>query len=172
MANWKNIPGWEPRYEVSDAGQVRSLDMQVPARGGKVSKRKGRLLRLIPKGGRYLCVTLSLGDRRQQYLVHDLVTLAFIGPKPAGYEVRHLNDVKLNNTLSNLAYGTKQENEADRQRNARVRKGADHGCAKLTEAQVRILRSSALSPKTLAASFNVTAAHVHAVRTYRVWKHI
>lgn len=151
-----------------------SLDMRVPAgpNGKGTATRKGRVLTLVVKGGRYLCVTLARGEERKQYLVHDLVALAFHGPKPAGLEVRHLDDDKANNAPSNLQYGTRQENEHDRQRNGKVRRGVEHGCAKLTEADVLGIRSSPLGPNALADAFGVTAAHIHAVRTRKVWRHI
>lgn len=174
MEHWTPIPGWESQYEVSDQGRVRSLDMHVAAgrNGSGTALRKGRVLTLVVKGGRYFCVTLARGEERKQYLVHDLVALAFHGPKPPGLEVRHLNDDKTNNTPSNLQYGTRQENEDDRQRNGKVRRGVNHGCAKLTEENVQSIRSSPLGPNALADEFGVTAAHIHAVRTRRVWRHI
>ena len=46
--------------------------------------------------------------KRKQFLVHDLVALAFIGPKPAGMQTCHNNDDKRNNIASNLRYDTAQ----------------------------------------------------------------
>jgi hypothetical protein len=46
---------------------------------------------------------------------------AFIGPRPPGLQVRHLNDHKLDNYVWNLAYGTGKDNCADRERNASPR---------------------------------------------------
>jgi hypothetical protein len=171
---WKPVPRWENRYEVSSEGAIRSLDMAVkagrPPYGTAI--RKGRVLTPIVKGGRYLCVTLAQGSRREQHLVHDVVASAFIGPKPKGMETRHLNDNKYENTAANLAYGTRQENEADRQRNDKVPRGERSGVAKLTTAQVLEIRYSEKGPKALGIKFGVTAAHIHAVRTRRVWKHL
>lgn len=46
--------------------------------------------------------------------VHHLVLEAFVGPRPAGMETRHLNGVRADNRLENLAWGTPTENAADK----------------------------------------------------------
>jgi hypothetical protein len=48
--------------------------------------------------------------------VHQLVLLAFRGPCPSGMECLHNDDVKNNNELTNLRYGTRSENNKDRVR--------------------------------------------------------
>lgn len=68
------------------------------------------------KGG-YPMVTLWLDGGRRQRTVHSLIAEAFIGPRPEGQVVRHLNDVPTDNRPENLAYGTYQENEMDKYRN-------------------------------------------------------
>lgn len=166
------MPGWEHRYEVNADGVVRSLDMRCGAAHGSIATRKGRVLKLIPKNGRYLCVTLADKERRVQYLLHDIVAAAFHGPKPPGLVVRHLDDVKANNRATNLCYGTHAENYADTVRNGISRRGESHGMAKLTEEQVRHIRASAETPQALAAMFCVVPEHVWAIKKRRVWKHV
>lgn len=52
-------------------------------------------------------------NHRQGYDIHRLVLLAFVGQCPDGLECRHLNGDSWDNRLSNLAYGTPQENAND-----------------------------------------------------------
>ena len=173
MEIWKSIPGWEDRYEVSDQGRIRSKDMQVGTkRPGIFATRKGRMLEPIPKGGRYLCVTLAQKNRREQWFVHDLVLLTFKGFKPKGLEALHADDNKMDNSISNLRYGTKEENEKDRQKNGRVCKGERHGCARLTDTDIKDIRASAMPGAELASKFGVGLPHIWAIRARRVWKHI
>lgn len=173
MEEWRSVPGWEDRYEVSNQGQVRSKDMQVGTKKPTVfATRKGRVLVPLPKSGRYLCVSLAQKNRREQWFVHDLVLLAFRGPKPKNMEALHADDNKLNNAISNLRYGTKEENENDRQKNDRVRKGEEHGCARLTDADVKAIRASSRPGVDIAREFGVGLPHVWAIRARRVWKHI
>ena len=104
---WRPIPGLEGRYEVSDQGEVRSL---LAHRG----QPGPRLLTPATDNRGYLQVRLTWPGSRQRTLrVHQIVALAFIGERPEGLETRHLDGDKLNNQLSNLAYGTPSENRAD-----------------------------------------------------------
>jgi hypothetical protein len=53
---------------------------------------------------------LTGAGRIERCYVHDLVLLAFVGPKPEGLEVCHGNDVKADNRLQNLRYDTRSAN--------------------------------------------------------------
>lgn len=110
MENWKDIPGYEGRYQVSDLGNVRSVDRYVRLatnNGATQRLAKGRLLRpgARPSGH----TTVALG-KRNSVGVHQLVLLAFVGPCPAGHEVLHDDHKPANNVLTNLRYGTRSEN--------------------------------------------------------------
>lgn len=111
MENWKPVIGW-PEYEVSDQGRVRSLDRYRPGRNGCVRLIRGRVLGNRSRKG-YLRVRFP--DRQDKF-VHVLVLEAFMGSRPAGHETRHLDGDKTNNNLANLAWGTSEENKADRKR--------------------------------------------------------
>jgi hypothetical protein len=173
MEQWQDIPTWEHRYEVSDTGKVRSKDMKVGTIGGLAfATRKGRLLVQIAKNNRYLCVTLAQKNRREQWLIHDLVLLAFVGPKPKELQVLHADDDKSNNHISNLRYGTRIENEADRKKIDKICMGEKHGCSILTNENVWAIRLSKESNQQLAEKFKVGPAQIWSVRTRRSWKHI
>lgn len=119
MERWKDIPGHEGRYQVSDLGRVRSLDFWVNA-GPSPGRRliKGRLLKPnMKKGERYL--TVHLRPSNNPVRVHRLVMLAFVGPCPDGLEVCHDDDDGSNACLSNLRYDTHYENHQDRVRRRR-----------------------------------------------------
>lgn len=108
--NWKDIPGFEGRYQVSDLGRVRSLPRRVRlvAHGIETSRlATGKLLRPGPTRSGHLTVAVGRGNSR---LVHQLVLEAFVGPRPEGMEVLHLNHQPTDNRLANLRYGTRSEN--------------------------------------------------------------
>lgn len=102
---WRPIPGYEGRYDVSDHGRVRSW-MKWRGRPGP------RILTHCPDENGYPRV--RMGSRSPR--VHILVALAFLGPRPNGQEVRHLDGHETNPRLSNLAYGTPSQNNHDRVR--------------------------------------------------------
>lgn len=109
---WKPVVGFEDAYEVSDMGRVRSKDRAVPCRGGATRIMRGRVLVPCKRGDwGYASVCLGKGNSR---LVHNLVLLAFVGPRPfPEAEGRHLNLDGWDNRLKNLAWGTRQENMRD-----------------------------------------------------------
>lgn len=109
VEKWHPVVDWEQLYEVSDQGRVRSI-------------RSGIVLR--PWGKRYPTVSLWRNGHRTARCVHHIVLDAFVGPRPHGLEVLHANDVKIDNRLSNLSYGTRSENLHDAVRNG------THGMAK------------------------------------------
>jgi len=110
VETWRNVPGHEGRYQVSDEGRVRSIPhrVRVVVRGREATRLSpGRLLRPGAQKSGHLSVAIGKGNSRQ---VHQLVLEAFVGPRPAGHEVLHLNHTPSDNRLANLAYGTRSEN--------------------------------------------------------------
>lgn len=65
----------------------------------------------------YLKVNLrdTLGGVKTR-MVHTLVAEAWIGPRPFRHDVCHGPGGTADNCLSNLRYGTRSENEADKRR--------------------------------------------------------
>ena len=166
------MPEWEHRYQVSDEGGVRSLGKLCRVRHGRVAFRLGKVLKPIAKDNRYLVVVLADGDRKQQRAVHDLVLTAFVGPRPEGLQARHLDGNKAHNQLSNLCWGTAQENSDDRIAHGTQSRGESHPGAKINESAVRYIRRSSEHVKVLAERFGISKDHIYQVRTYRCWKHI
>ncbi len=111
---WRPVVGAVGFYEVSDQGQIRSIDRVIRAGSGKVRRHKGRSISPSPVPSGYLIVTLSLGERRESGWLHRLVAKAFLGPCPQDLEVRHRDGNPANNRLTNLVYGTRSENALDR----------------------------------------------------------
>jgi len=99
---FKDVPGYEGAYQVSDKGNVKSLNY---ARSGKE-----RVMRPIPLG-KYSGVTLFKEGKSKNITIHKLVAMAFLGHVPDGHkvDVHHIDEVKTNNNLSNLEILTRQE---------------------------------------------------------------
>lgn len=112
--NWLPVVGYEGLYEVSDHGNVRSVDRTVEGRNGVSLPVKGRDLTLT--ADRYGYPTAHLyapGVKPFTVKTHRLVLEAFVGPRPAGGVCRHLDGTRANNHISNLVWGTSAENAAD-----------------------------------------------------------
>lgn len=133
---WKDIPGYEGRYQVSDLGRVRSVDRYVrlvTVQAGETQRlARGKILR-PGRSGPFGHVTVALGKGNSQ-TVHSLVARAFLGPRPEGHDVAHLDGEGGNNHVGNLAYVTRSENN---------RHMVYHGRLRLSVEQVRALRDRA-----------------------------
>ena len=92
MEIWRDIPGYEGLYQVSNLGNVKSAYLK-----GKLKKQ-----RLNPNG--YFGVNLSKDGKGKNANVHSLVAQAFLNHKPCGFKivVDHIDDNRKNNKLSNL----------------------------------------------------------------------
>lgn len=116
---WRPIPGYEGRYEVSDHGRVRSLGFYMNNARGTKTWKPGR----VRKPGRhrqgYRMVSLFDGrGGRWTVKIPKLVLLAFVGPPPPGKaDVLHEDDVPTHDHLNNLRWGDQSENSHDAIRN-------------------------------------------------------
>lgn len=111
---WRDIPGYEGLYQISNLGNVKSLGRFKRIGNGALQPIPERILRAVPynKVG-HLKVTLCKDGEKRKCPVHNLVMTAFVGKRPDGMEVRHLNSNSQDNRIENLAYGTSAENHID-----------------------------------------------------------
>ena len=104
---WRQVPGVDDRYEVSNIGQVRSY--AAKGRCGGRRRETSVLLKPSVNGGGYL--TVSVGGK--QHSVHSLVLRAFVGPRPPGMFGCHGDGHCQNNMVTNLRWDTPQANADD-----------------------------------------------------------
>lgn len=111
---WKDIPGYEGIYQVSNMGRVRSIDRRRLVKNcyGRMSYRtdKGREIAQTDNGNGYLIVSLRKDVRKNHY-VHRLVADAFcVRTDNAANVVNHKDYDKANNHADNLEFVTVKEN--------------------------------------------------------------
>lgn len=121
---WRPINEF-PDYEVSENGQVRRGERMLKPR----FDRKG-----------YVRYSLFVDGAHHTRFAAPLVAAAYIGPKPKDQQVRHKDGNRTNNHWTNLEYGTRSDNELDKQRHGTTPFGEGHPSAKLTDAQVAEIR--------------------------------
>lgn len=167
MEIWKDIPGYEGKYQASSEGRIRSLDRPVRVViHGVETKRivKGRILR----PGRYTRsghVSVVLGHGSPGAPVHQLVALAFLGPRPKGADICHADGNPLNNAVNNLRYDSRRENILDK-----FRQGGAHRILTVDDArQIRKLLAEGHEGVVIAERFGVSASCVSDIKRGRTF---
>lgn len=109
---WKDVVGFEGRYQVSNMGEVRSMDLCLPCRNGGVSVHKGKIKPLHKNNRGYVTVGLCKERKTYRKLLHRLVAEAFVNNAEGKPQVNHIDGDITNNVSSNLEWVTDNENKA------------------------------------------------------------
>jgi hypothetical protein len=171
---WRPVPGFEGRYEVSSLGRVRSF---IEWRDAK----EVRLLRLTTDKKGYQKVALYNGGRKRHDLkVHAIVAEAFLGPRAPGLTVNHKDLDKKNNCPENLEYVTASENSDHWRRSASLVGSTDSarvspGNYVLSESDVRAIHqllSEGVAQGEIARRFGIHRVSVCDIKLRRTWGHL
>ena len=133
---WAVVDCYNERYQVSNFGRVRSVDMLISNRYGTLTRKKGRILKDGICGSGYRGVSLSIDGKSHTNYVHRLVAQAFIENPKNKPEVNHIDGNKENNHASNLEWVTHKENFFHAIKNDLTNKGSRNGRSKLTKEDV------------------------------------
>lgn len=165
---WKDIPGYEGKYQASNLGNIRSVDRPLVCSAQKHAEytrmMKGRILRAARfcKGGH---LSVVLGHGKNGSPVHQLIALTFLGPCPEGMEVLHGNGNPTDNRINNLRYGTRTENILDV-----LRQGGRWRKLSIDDVEaIRFGDYCGISSKELGFMFNVSYGTIRKVLTGRTF---
>ena len=162
----KEIPGYPGYYATSD---------------GEILTDRCGATRFLPKRKHNGYYRVNIRDqqhpvRRHVEPVHKLILETFVGRRPPGYVCRHLNGIPTDNHLTNICWGTPQENARDAVRHGTascLRRGEQAVASKLTEAQVKMMRvlyANGHSQKEIADAFSISRRHVNDIVNGRTWE--
>ena len=136
-----------------------------------------RELKLNPSSNGYLRAVLYVAPGKKHHcMVHRLVAEAFLAPKPKMAKgrphLRHLNGDPLDNRASNLAWGSAWDNCQDTVRHGRSTRGEKDAMAKLTEGDVRQIRSMlkvGLTQQFIGDCFGVSLSLIGLIHRQERW---
>lgn len=160
---WKDIPGYEGKYQASNMGRIKSLSRYIKCSNldhGITERLCGeRILRSSPLC-RYYGVDLCKNSKYKRFYIHQLVLLTFVGLPKENQEVCHTNGNRYDNRLCNLRYDTHSENNHDTYHYGNKYK-------KLYKKDIQEIRNRFLlneSNKKIAQEFGVTPKHIARIR--------
>jgi hypothetical protein len=156
---WRQVVGYEGRYEVSNLGRVRNMS--------------GLILRDRIQWTGYNRAALCKNGARKDHPVHRLVAAAFIGPRPEGLEVNHINGVRADNRAENLEYVTRRENMAHKKVTGTDQGGQRNGRARLTAHDVRAIRqryAEGVTTTEMALEYGVHKNTVSCITRGETWR--
>jgi hypothetical protein len=160
---WAKVPNYEQFYEISNHGRFARL------------KPDGRVIRKLNICTHYLSVSVkSINKKPQKSLyIHKLVANVFIGARPDGMVIRHLDGNRYNNRVDNLSYGTVQQNIEDVKKH-KTQWHENNGRALLTERCVNAIKylhnEKIVCSRDIAKAFNVSDSTICSIIKGRNWK--
>lgn len=175
MTEWKDIEGFEGLYQVSNYGDVRSLDRYVNGPHGD-RLMKGRILKPISDGRGRIQIVLSKESIGYRFKIHRLVATYFLENTLNLPEVNHIDGDPLNNKLENLEWVDRKSNVTHAVNNNLYPQGERHYKSRITDKDVleirKIYSEGGITQESLAKTFNVSRGLIKDVVNHKSWKHV
>lgn len=167
---WKDIPGF-PNYQVSNIGRVRNTGywLEHGCRGGGIVRQyyPPKVLKQEATGKfGHRRVRLRNQDGAKRLMVHFLVMQSFVGPCPPNMEVCHIDGDPSNNSVENLRYDTRQENQRDK---FRMNRGPTQKLTEEDVAEIRLRMQCGETNNELSKSFGVGPRQIGCIRRGVSW---
>lgn len=107
---WKDVVGYEGKYQISSYGRIRSLNRKIVDQKGIARKLKGRILKPVKCTNGYLEAHFRIGGDSKWLLIHRLVATAFLSNPKKHPCVDHINTIRNDNRVENLRWCTHSDN--------------------------------------------------------------
>lgn len=169
---WKDIEGFENKYQISNLGNVKTLDRYDSL--GRFHKSK--LLKISIEKDGYEYITL-LGNKgaTKSFFIHRLVVHAFMTNLNDLPQINHKDGNKTNNKVDNLEWLTAKQNVRHALRTGLRKSGENHPWAILTNYQVQqvpVLLEQGLTQKAISKLYNVSYSCIKNICQKRKWNYL
>lgn len=170
---WKDIPGYEGYYQVSNLGRVKGLPRKKRQWHGGYFWLKETIKQPYPQSDGYLQIGLSKDGTKTNFLLHRLVGEAFI-PGDTSLEINHIDFDRKNCRVDNLEWETRQGNVEHSFVNGRYNDKDRRGLTKLKRSDViEIRRLHGIMPIIeIAPKFGISVGTTSQIINRHIWKHV
>lgn len=172
---WKDVKGFKGYYQISNLGNLKSLDRYQKGKGGTMYFVKGRIMKHCLDGKGYHYCYLSKDNVRTTGKIHRLVAKAFIPNPENKSQVNHLRG-KDNNDVDSIEWATPKENVVHAWKNnlCESKKGINSNANKLSEKQVyeiKLLKGIKTS-REVGLQYNVSKTSILNIWNNKLWNHL
>ena len=175
MKNGEKTVGFAKKfpYKISNFGRVKRI-------GSGQGARVGLILKSGMNGSGYLFVVLTQNGVQKIFRISRLVIEAFVGLRPKGKEINHIDGNKQNDYVNNLEYVTRSENMKHAYKIGLAKKknhsGEKNPNSKLKTSNIleirKLYKMRKMDKKELAKKFKVAVPTIETIIYRQKWKHI
>jgi hypothetical protein len=181
---WKDVVRYEGLYQVSNLGNVKSLDREVAPNNKVPYWRKGKICKQSKSNLGYMTVGFTVNNVKVNKYVHRLVAESFIANMNDYPQVNHIDCDKTNNRINNLEWCTNSQNHIHASKNGLnklhlhrvVYSGEENGRSLLTKEQVLEIKQKYIpykySAKKLSKEYSVSESCITHILNNTSWKEI
>lgn len=165
---WKDIPGYEGKYQASNLGNIKSLSREFITKRGLLYKVKGKIKKLTVGSHGYKVCNLGFKDL---HTVHTLVAKSFLPLVDGKTHVDHINSIRTDNRVENLQWVTQSENNSKQ----KINFGTDHWNTNLSEKDIKHIRDErdrGITYQKIADGYLVSYTTIYDIVRKKTWKHV
>lgn len=179
MEIWKDLYGYEDRYEISSWGRIGIKERigHHPKGGIHQFKIYPKIMSACLDKYGYLTIVLTNVSGPKTFKVHRLVAMSFMKELYfPGAQINHKNKIRSDNMISNLEWCTGKHNVRHSYLNGRNKPiGERNGASKIGEKdilEIRKLYKDGMLQRDIASKFSITQSNVSAIIRRKSWPHV
>ena len=160
---WRDIEGYEGRYQVSNYGRVKSF-----------KRKNAKILKPLFQPSGYMFICFSEKNNVQRFYIHILVARSFLSNPEHKPEVNHIDGHTFNCCTDNLEWVTPSENAIHAFKIGLRKLNEEHANAKLTNEQVKQIRENTghLTISQLAEKFGINNSTIERAQLGKTYKDV